>query len=50
MKVRVNRGGEHDGKRFEKGDVLDVPKEIAEAWLGATPKRAEKFTASRRAE
>jgi hypothetical protein len=49
MKVRVFMGGEHAGKRFEAGDVLDVPKEVAEAWLSATPKRAEKITASRRA-
>ena len=50
MKVKVMMGGEFKGKRFETGDVLDVPKDVAEAWLGATPKRAEKITASRRAD
>ena len=47
MKIKVYMGGEHDGKRFERGDVLDVPKDVAEAWLSATPKRAEKVVGGR---
>jgi len=47
MKVKVMMGGEFKGKRFEAGDVLDVPKDVADSWLSATPKRCEKVVARR---